>query len=79
MKDIESLAGKGQSGPFRVFLKKEEIPVKDFYCEGHDNKLFALVNSSGYIEFFVCAGHAASGYQISIGDEVEIGLSDKTA
>ena len=78
-KDIESLAGKGQNGPFRVFLKEEEIAVKDFYCEGHDNRLFALVNSSGYIEFFVCAGHAASGYQISIGDEVEIGLSEQTA
>ena len=78
-KDIDGLAGGGRDGHFKVFLKGQEISMKEYYGEAQDNKLYTLINSSGYLEFFVCTGSAASGYQILTGDEVEVVLRDKPA
>jgi S-adenosylmethionine hydrolase len=43
-----------------------------YYDEAEEGKLCALINSSGYLEFFVVRESAASRYGISPGDKVSV-------
>ena len=77
--DLAGLAGSQPGSDFRIFLKGSEVPLRNYYYEAKDDKLYSLLNSSGYVEFFVCAGNAASHYHISVGDRVEVVPADKPA
>ena len=70
--DIHALQGTVKGGPFKALLKGAEVPMRNFYHEAADKKVYALINSSGYLEFFVSGGSAASSYQISVGDEAVV-------
>jgi len=77
--DIGRLSGTNTVGSIRVSLKGKDVQLKKFYYEAADNDLYSVINSSDYLEFFVCAGNAASHYHISVGDRVEVVPADKPA
>jgi S-adenosylmethionine hydrolase len=77
--DLGGPRGGRPGGSVRVFLGGAEAPLRDFYYDAKDDKLYALLNSSGYIEFFVSGGNAAAKYHVSVGDQVEVVPVDKPA
>jgi S-adenosylmethionine hydrolase len=70
--DIDELCGKPGPSTIKVTFRDREVPLKEFYSQADDKVLYSLLNSSGYLEFFVNGGSAATTYNISIGDKVEI-------
>ncbi len=70
--DLSGLAGAQTPGDFKVMLRGSEAPLRNYYYEAKDDKLYSLVNSSEYLEFFVSGGNASSAYHISVGDEVVV-------
>jgi S-adenosylmethionine hydrolase len=68
--DLNGPAAPGRT--FRVLLNGSDAPQKNFYYEAEDDKLYSLLNSSGYIEFFVRGGNASLKYHVSVGDQVEV-------
>ena len=69
--DIDGLCGN-TSAPLKVVTGETEAPLKSFYSQTRDSGLYSLLNSSGYLEFFVNGGNASTLYNISAGDKVEI-------
>jgi S-adenosylmethionine hydrolase len=65
--DLEKIGGAT-----RILLREMDAPLKRFYSDAPDGALCSLLNSSGYLEFFVFKGSAASEHQISSGDAVVI-------
>jgi S-adenosylmethionine hydrolase len=59
----------------QILMKDTRVTTLDYYAQATDKGLYAVVNSSGYLELFVFRGHAASEHTISIGDEVEISVT----
>ncbi|MBI5638822.1 MAG: SAM-dependent chlorinase/fluorinase [Nitrospirae bacterium] len=72
--DMAWLREKRPEEGLRVLLKGREIPVKVFYAQCNDSSLSALLNSSGYLEFFIYRGDASAEHHISIGDPVEVAI-----
>jgi S-adenosylmethionine hydrolase len=69
------IARAGEGSPHRPLafaVKETGAFFAHYYEEAEEGKLSALINSSGYLEFFVVRGSAASGYGISPGDKVII-------
>jgi S-adenosylmethionine hydrolase len=73
--DLERLVADKPERLTKVLLHGVDVPMKEFYAEASDKALCAVMNSSGYLEFFVNRGSASSAFSISIGDRVEITLS----
>jgi len=67
--DMQRLKGEGA---LEIRLREKKISLKTHYAEGDDRTLSALVNSSGYLEFFIPRGNAARKFEISLGDIIEI-------
>ncbi|NOZ25277.1 MAG: SAM-dependent chlorinase/fluorinase [Nitrospirae bacterium] len=59
-------------GRLRIVLKGRVVPVKSCYAEVDDKELYCLINSFGFLEFFICRGNAAESFGIRIGDTVGI-------
>jgi S-adenosylmethionine hydrolase len=70
--DLNGLKKLRPGVSFKVLLRGSEVRVKNFYYESGDDNLYALLNSSGYLEFFVRGGSASSQYHVTVGDEVVI-------
>ncbi len=70
--DIRGLCGKAGPSTFKITFRDREVLLKDFYSQAEDKGLYSLVNSSGYLEFFMNGGNASAVYNISTGDKVEI-------
>ncbi|MGE5301014.1 MAG: S-adenosyl-l-methionine hydroxide adenosyltransferase family protein [Acidobacteriota bacterium] len=77
--DLSGSLGSRTQSDFKVFLKGSEVPLRNYYYEAKDDKLYSLLNSSEYLEFFVCGGSASSQYNVSVGDRVEVVPADKPA
>ncbi|MEW6108311.1 MAG: SAM-dependent chlorinase/fluorinase [Nitrospirota bacterium] len=73
--DIEKLYGAGSISILKILLKGKEIPLKKFYSQAEDRGVYSLINSTGYLEFFIYRGNASSEYNISVGDKVELSAS----
>ena len=59
----------------KVLVKGKEAPLKNHYAEAEDPGLYSLINSFGYLEFFVFKGNASSDFGIAVGEKVELILS----
>ncbi|MGC2062869.1 MAG: SAM hydroxide adenosyltransferase, partial [Thermodesulfovibrionales bacterium] len=70
--ELNMLLGSGSHGPFKIMLKEQEVLLKAFYEQGGDSRLHSLINSSGYLEFFIYQGRAADQYHITTGDQVSV-------
>jgi len=77
--EIDKLYSGGPEGVLKVIFNGKEIPLKNFYSQVDDRNIYSLINSSGYLEIFVYRGSASSEYCISIGDTVDIILTEKPA
>ncbi len=77
--DIDKLFGSGPGGLLKIGLKGRVVPMKGFYSQSAEKMLGSLINSSGYLEFFVFKGNASSEYSISIGDIIEVTIVNKPA
>lgn len=71
---IRALCRSTPECPVQILIKDMRVTVLDYYAQAADEGLYAVVNSSGYLELFVYRGNAASGHAISIGDEVVISV-----
>ena len=64
-----------EAGPQRSVVcavKEQEAAFARYYDEAEEGKLCVLINSSGYLEFFVVRDSAASRYGIVPGDKVTL-------
>jgi S-adenosylmethionine hydrolase len=69
--DIEVLTGQDPERSLKFFLNDKEVELKEYYGQAADTALYAVINSSDSLEFFVSRGDAAKTCKISIGDPVE--------
>ena len=72
--DINNLTRSRKNHSLKVFLGEKAIPLKGCYAEGKGRNLYAIINSSEHLEFFVNLSRAAGTCNISIGDKVELRL-----
>jgi S-adenosylmethionine hydrolase len=70
--DIAAVRGADPQLPFRCAVNEKVAAFRNYYVEAEEGKLSALVNSSGYLEFFVLRDSAASRYGILPGDKVRV-------
>lgn len=70
--DIDEFCGEISLSAGKILLGGREVRLKEYYSQAEDKELYSLVNSSGYLEFFVSGGNAALEYKISIGDKIEV-------
>jgi S-adenosylmethionine hydrolase len=75
--DIRKIYSAGKEGVLNIMLKDVGVNLKKYYAQVRDKGLYALLNSSGYLEFFVYRGSASDQNDISIGDIVEISVMAK--
>lgn len=62
----------GAEGQCKVMFKDGEIPLRSFYSEEEKGNLCSVVNSSGFLEFFINKGNAAYEHHIAVGDQVTV-------
>jgi S-adenosyl-L-methionine hydrolase (adenosine-forming) len=70
--DVARAREAGPRMPLAVTVREKGASFSRYYDEAEEGKLCALINSSGYLEFFVVRGSAASRYGISPGDKVTL-------
>ena len=70
--EIDDLASQDPQGAMKIYLSGKEVPLKEYYGQATDKMLYAVINSSGYVEFFVNCGNASEICKISTGDAVEV-------
>ena len=73
--DIADLQGMQPEGALRVFLKGRGMQIRGYYSQAEDRGIYALINSSGYLEVFIYRGSAALKYDILPGDVVKVSIS----
>jgi S-adenosylmethionine hydrolase len=64
------LQGFGEK--FSIQIKGEIIRIVKNYSQAPDNSLYCLINSSGYLEFFVNMGSASRLFDINKGEKVVV-------
>jgi S-adenosyl-L-methionine hydrolase (adenosine-forming) len=69
---IQILSGNYTGNNLRVVIKGMEAPIREYYSEGEDNKLYSLINSFGYLELFVNGGSSSANFGIIAGEKVRI-------
>jgi hypothetical protein len=72
---IDELLGSKPEGKFRVIVKGSEAPLRNYYSEAADDRLYSLINSFGYLELFVKKGNASSDFGIAVGEKVGVILT----
>lgn len=72
---IEVPSGGNQLKKPKIVVKGIEAPLKNFYSEAEDKGLYSLINSFGYLEFFVNKGNASLSFNIGVGEKVDIILN----
>lgn len=77
--DVNKLLSAKPGSALKILLHGKEVPHKKFYSQVKDRGIYSLINSSGYLEVFTYRGNASSEHNISIGDIVEIKLTEKPA
>lgn len=73
--DISTLTARRKNSRAEVFLGKKKIALKEYYGQASDRKLYAVMNSSEHLEFFVNRGNAAKAGKLKVGTPVELKLS----
>ena len=70
--DIDALRASRPDGKIRCAFKGKDIAIKEYFSQVEDKGLYALFNSSNYLEFFVYRGNAAREHEIKIGDRAGV-------
>lgn len=69
---IDELGTNNLNSNLKVLLKNRAAPLKKYYSETGDKELYSLINSFGYLEFFVNSAHASSVFDIKVGEKVVV-------
>jgi S-adenosyl-L-methionine hydrolase (adenosine-forming) len=72
IQQIKDLSSNYTGNNLTVAIKGMEAPLKKYYSEGTDNKLYSLINSFGYLELFVNRGSSSANFGIIVGEKVRI-------
>lgn len=73
--EIEKLLNISVDKKLKIFIKDMEAPLKGYYSECKDDRLYSIINSFGYLEFFIYKGNASSTLDIKVGEKVSVILS----
>ena len=71
-KEIYELSQRLPEGKIQCTVKGMEAPFRRYYSEAEDSGLHSLVNSFGYLEFFVNRGSASADFEIAVGEKVRV-------
>ena len=69
---IKPISGNYMDNNLKVVIKGMEAPLRKYYSEGEDNKLYSLINSFGYLELFINRGSSSAIFGISAGEKVRV-------
>jgi S-adenosylmethionine hydrolase len=69
---IENILKNKTGRRLKVLVKGKEVPFKNYYADAEGPGLYSLINSFGYLEFFVFRGNASSDFGIAVGEKVEL-------
>lgn len=69
---IDDLAANNLNSNLNVLLKNRTAPLKKYYSETGDKELYSLINSFGYLEFFVNSAHSSSVFDIKVGEKAVV-------
>lgn len=71
--DLISLMGEvGDKKGLKVLMKGRQIEIKDYYAQGEDRDICAILNSMNYLELFVYRGDASKEFNIKVGDSLGV-------
>ncbi len=70
--EIKSLSNLDANKKLNFFILDREAPLKNYYSEGKENSLCSIINSFGYLEFFIYRGSASSALGINVGEKVRV-------
>ncbi|MBI4683596.1 MAG: SAM-dependent chlorinase/fluorinase [Nitrospirae bacterium] len=73
--EVDALYSINPEAKLRVLIKGKRVEIKNYYSQVSDKELYALINSSGYLELFVYRGNAAGEFNIKTGDTVGVILN----
>ncbi|MBI3378016.1 MAG: SAM-dependent chlorinase/fluorinase [Nitrospirae bacterium] len=74
--DLNMLYGINPEGKIKIIVKERHTELRSHYSQVPDKGLYALVNSTEYLELFTYKGNASSVFDIKVGDVVRVILSD---
>jgi S-adenosylmethionine hydrolase len=63
-------------GKLKITVKEKHTELRSHYSQVPDKGLYALVNSTEYLELFTYKGNASLAFDIKVGDIVRVILSD---
>jgi S-adenosylmethionine hydrolase len=66
--DIRKIYSSKPDSIIKILLKRKEVLLKKYYSQVNDKEIYSLINSSGYLEFFIYRGNVSSEHNISVGD-----------
>jgi S-adenosylmethionine hydrolase len=69
---IDGLFNSNPKGKIKIVIKDIETSLLNYYSQAKDNGLYSLLNSFGYLEFFVHRGNASSDFGIAVGAKVKV-------
>jgi S-adenosylmethionine hydrolase len=72
---IKELLRGNPNRSVKVMVKGTVASTKKYYAEAVDKKLYSLINSFGYLEFFVNGESASKNFDIAVGEKVRIVLA----
>lgn len=70
--DIDKVLALSPEGHIKSVIKGIGAAFKQYYSEAEKGKVCVLINSSGYLEFFINRGSAALEHGISPGEKVKV-------
>lgn len=71
--DLISLMGEGgDKKGLKVLMKGRQIEIKDYYAQGADGDIYAILNSMNYLELFVYREDASKKFNIKVGDSLGV-------
>jgi len=74
--DLDTLYSINPEGKLKITANKNHTELRSHYSQGQENGLYALINSTEYLELFTYKGSASTAFDIKVGDVVRVILSD---
>ena len=70
--DLNILYGINPEGKLKIIVKERHTELRSHYSQVSDKGLYALVNSTEYLELFTYKGDASLVFDIKVGDVVRV-------
>ncbi|TAN41578.1 MAG: hypothetical protein EPN25_04700 [Nitrospirae bacterium] len=70
--ELGQLSSSSADSSLRIMLRDLSVPLRKYYEQADKGSLAALMNSSGFLEFFMYEGNAALTHAIATGDSVTV-------